>query len=297
MTNVRDKLVQVPRSQLERLAFIEARLYFLGELQRQDVARRFSVASVQASRDLSLYKHLAPSNLKYDYRARTYQPAERFNRLFNLSTENILWWLKSGLGDGLPHPAGLSVEAVESLCTPDPDMLAQATRAIYQKKILDVEYLSLSSGHKRRQIVPHSLVDSGERWHIRAFDRENERFSDFVVNRIQSARVINGEVAEHELQLADEQWGRIIQLELVPHPKIKYQVAIKADYRMKNGQLHMQCRAAIAGYLLRRWRVDCSPDSSLNFNEYHLALKDLKILGDVESASLAPGFKSSKGAA
>jgi hypothetical protein len=98
------ELLKVPRSQVERLSYIEARLYFLGELQRQDVSQRFAVASVQASRDLSLYKRLAPENLDYDYRARTYLPSASFNRIFELSTEGILWWLRSGLGDGVPHP-------------------------------------------------------------------------------------------------------------------------------------------------------------------------------------------------
>ena len=109
MTQVEKELAQAPRSQVERLAFIEARLYFLGELQRQDVAERFAVASAQASRDLSLYKQLAPKNLDYDYRERTYQPSTQFKRIFQLSTENVLWWLKSGVGDGLPNPPGLPV--------------------------------------------------------------------------------------------------------------------------------------------------------------------------------------------
>ncbi len=91
MTQVEKELAQAPRSQVERLAFIEARLYFLGELQRQNVAERFAVASAQASRDLSLYKQLAPKNLDYDYRERTYQPSTQFKRIFQLSTENVLW--------------------------------------------------------------------------------------------------------------------------------------------------------------------------------------------------------------
>ncbi|MFM7672355.1 MAG: WYL domain-containing protein, partial [Bacteroidota bacterium] len=115
MTRIEKELAQAPRSQVERLAYIEARLYFLGELQRQDVAQRFSVASVQASCDLSLYKQLAPKNLDYDYRARTYQPSDKFKRIFELSTENVLWWLKSGLGDGLPNPPGLPTESVNRL--------------------------------------------------------------------------------------------------------------------------------------------------------------------------------------
>ncbi len=184
MTQIEKELAQAPRSQVERLAFIEARLYFLGELQRQDVAQRFSVASVQASRDLSLYKQLAPKNLDYDYRARTYQPSDKFKRIFELSTENVLWWLKSGLGDGLPNPPGLPTESVNTLCIPDAEMLAQVTRAIYRRKVLEIKYLSLSSGYKARQIAPHALVDNGKRWQVRAFDRENNRFSDFVINRM-----------------------------------------------------------------------------------------------------------------
>ncbi len=38
-------LKDVPPSQVERLSFIEAR-YFLGELRRADVAKRFSRASL-----------------------------------------------------------------------------------------------------------------------------------------------------------------------------------------------------------------------------------------------------------
>ena len=63
MSQARTDLAQVPHSQVERLAYIEARLFFLGELQRQDVAHRFSIAAIQASRDLSVYKQLAPKNL------------------------------------------------------------------------------------------------------------------------------------------------------------------------------------------------------------------------------------------
>ena len=295
MTQVEKELAQAPRSQVERLAFIEARLYFLGELQRQDVAERFAVASAQASRDLSLYKQLAPKNLDYDYRERTYQPSTQFKRIFQLSTENVLWWLKSGVGDGLPNPPGLPIESVSSLCTPDVDMLAQVTRAIYRHKTLEIKYLSLSSGYKTRRIAPHALVDSGKRWHVRAFDRENNRFSDFVINRIQYAQALDEDIVEHELAAADTQWTEMVNLSLIPHPKSIHQAAIEADYQMKGRRIEVTCRAAIAGYMLRRWGVDCSTDKSLNPEEYHLALENIDSLVNVESAELAPGFRRIKG--
>jgi predicted DNA-binding transcriptional regulator YafY len=295
ITRVENELANTPRSQVERLSFIEARLYFLGELQRQDVVQRFSVASVQASRDVALYKQLAPKNLDYDYRARIYLPSGKFKRIFALSTENVLWWLKSGWGDGLPNLPGLPTESVNTICIPDADMLAQVTRAIYRRKVLEIKYLSLSSGYKSRQIAPHALVDSGNRWHVRAFDRDNNRFSDFVINRIQVAQALDEDIASHELAVADTQWSLVVRLSLIPHPKIIHQAAIEVDYRMRGRRLEVCCRAAMVGYMLRRWGVDCSVDRSLNPEEYHLALQNIESLADVESADLAPGFKRTKG--
>lgn len=293
MTWIEKELTQAPRSQLERLAYIEARLYFLGELQRQDVAQRFSVASIQASRDLSLYKQLAPKNLDYDYRARTYQPSEKFKRIFDLSTENVLWWLKSGV-NGLPTPPEFSTESVNTLCIPDAEILAQVTRAIYRRKVLEIEYISQSSGDRIHQIAPHALVDNGKKWHVRAFDRESNRFTDFVINRIQFAHVLDEDIVDREGAAADNQWSQLIPLSLIPHPKITYQAAIEADYRMKGRHIKVFCRAAVAGYMLRRWGVDCSTDSSLNPEEYHLALQNIESLATAESADLAPGYKKIK---
>jgi hypothetical protein len=284
------ELLKVPRSQVERLSYIEARLYFLGELQRQDVSQRFAVASVQASRDLSLYKRLAPENLDYDYRARTYLPSASFNRIFELSTEGILWWLRSGLGDGVPHPQGLSTASVDSLCIPDANTLASVTRAIYRKLPIEISYISLSSGSNTRQIVPHALVDSGKRWHVRAYDRKNNRFSDFVINRINGTRTLEAAIESNELPVADLQWGKVVELIIGPHPKIAHKAAVEADFRMTGGKISISCRAAVAGYLLRRWGVDCSIDNRLNSDEFHLSLLNTDSLLGVESAELAPGF-------
>jgi len=284
------KLKDVPPSQVERLSFIEARLYFLGELRRADVAKRFSRASIQASRDLALYKELAPGNLAYDFQAKTYLPAEKFKLIFGCTPERVLYWLQSGLGDGLPHPQGLPTAAVQSLSLPRLGELAIVTRAIYRRQVLEVTYLSLSSGDKRRQIVPHALVDNGQRWHVRAYDRNNNRFSDFVITRIsKAALIVAGEAARHERADADEQWNHTVELKLIPHPKLKHKGAVEADYGMRSGALLVKCRAAVAGYALRRWGVDCSQDHRLSETEFQLALANQHVLTSLDSSALAPG--------
>lgn len=282
-------LTDAPSSQVERLSFIEARLYFLGELRRQDVTSRFAVASVQASRDISVYKQLAPKNLVYDYRGKIYLPSDRFKRVFGLSTESVLWWLKSGLGDGVPHPQGFDAEAIPNLSIPASEQLAKVTRAIYRKKLLRINYLSLSSGEKSRLIAPHALVDTGLRWHVRAYDRNNCRFSDFVINRITDAQLLSDEMDVHESSENDEQWHCMVSLTLVPHPQIKHPASVMADYAMTDGRIQINCRAAMVGYFLRRWNIDATEEYSLNPAVHHLALANPKELEGVLSACLAPG--------
>lgn len=285
------KLKGVPPSQVERLSFIEARLFFLGELRRADVAKRFSGASIQASRDLAIYKELAPENLVYDFQAKRYLPGERFKLIFSHTPERVMFWLRSGLGDGLPHPQGLPTAAVESLSLPKLGELAVVTRAIFRKQVLEVTYVSLSSGKADRQIAPHALVDNGQRWHVRAYDRANARFSDFVITRISKATVVDdGETADHERAEADEQWNRTVELKLIPHPKLTHKSAVEADYGMRSGALLVKCRAAVAGYALRRWGVDCSRDHDLSGAEFQLALANHHVLSSTDSSALAPGW-------
>ena len=52
--------------QRDRLAFIELRVRFLGEVRRQDLFTRFSIQAAAATRDLATYKELMPGNIDYD---------------------------------------------------------------------------------------------------------------------------------------------------------------------------------------------------------------------------------------
>ena len=57
------------------------------------------------------------------------------------------------------------------------------------------------------------------------------------------------------------------------------------------GVLRVRVRAANAGYMLRRWTVDCSPDHNLKGLEYALWLRDPLALYGASNAQLAPGYK------
>ena len=83
----------------------------------------------------------------------------------------------------------------------------------------------------------------------------------------------------------------VSELELVPHPaNVQPPDTIEAEYGMEGGVLKFRVRAAMAGYLLRRWNVDCTDDHSLKGGEYHLWLRNRQALYGVTNLVLAPGY-------
>lgn len=281
----------VSQAQRERLAFLELRAYFTGELRRSDIESRFGVKPAAASRDLSYYREIAPDNLAYDAVTRCYRPTDRFKPVYEFRSERVLAWLLNGFGDGLELGLRQAApcEGPGQLIQPDMGILATITRSLCAKRPVRINYLSLASGAKRRDIVPVALADNGLRWHVRSFDRERQRFSDFVLTRITRVQELDGTAGEHELLGADEQWARIVDMELVPHPGARWPKAIEADYAMSDGVLRIKTRAALAGYVLRRWSIDSSPDHRMDPASHHLWLRNTPTLYGVESAALAPG--------
>ena len=129
---------------------------------------------------------------------------------------------------------------------------------------------------------------------MRGYDRRQSRFSDFVITRISDPTITDSKIKEHETRELDIQWNRIVELEIVPHPSLKHPKTIETDYAMQNGVLHVNVRAAVAGYVLRRWNVDCSEDHSLDGPDYHLWLKNRQALYGVENLIIAPGYNKNE---
>lgn len=283
------------QSQRDRLAFLELRLRYVGEFRRQDLVERFGIQAAAATRDIGQYKELGPRNLDYDTKRKVYVRADWFRPVFDFAASRVLTWLSQGFGDGEPMRVRqlVACEGSELSINLDLEMLSVLTRAIHKKTAVEISYRALSSGLTTREIVPFALADNGQRWHVRAFDRRSGNFRDFVLTRIADARSLAGTVQEHERSDQDIQWNRIAEIELVPHPaNVQHPDTIEAEYGMENGALRMRVRAAMAGYLMRRWNVDCTEDHSLKGAEYHLWLRNRQALYGVTNLVLAPGYEA-----
>lgn len=291
-------LSSLSRGQQERLSYIDFRLYFLGELRRTDVIDRFGIAPAGATRDIALYKELAPDNLFLD-NAKVYRPSSTFAPLFEHPAQRVLTALSQGFGEGigLPNKSLVRCEVPALLSQPKMSVLAPITTAINLGKAIHLWYTSVESGRSEREIVPLALVSNSVRWHVRAFDRKHREFRDFVLSRMDSPSILHeSPIAREETLESDVQWSRIIELELVRHPGYKRPEAVLLDYEMPDGVLRLKVRAAQAGYLLRLWSVDCSPDHRLKGPEFALWLRDSLALYGATNAHLAPGYEAPKAA-
>ena len=156
-----------------------------------------------------------------------------------------------------------------------------------------MKYHSFKRGAADREVIPHSLVDSGLRWHTRVFDRKTQEFRDLVISRIEAASPLpNSVIFPHEMAHADVEWNRQIDLVLAVHPGVDRPEIVQRDFGMRSGELHVTVRAAIAGYLLQQWNVDCSLDRRLDPTIHRLCLKEVHEVMGIKSVEIAPGFST-----
>lgn len=129
-------LANLSQIQSERLAYIDFRLYFLGEIGRRDLIDRFGIAPAGATLDLALYREIAPQNIEFDGSSKIYRLGQAFSPLFDHASQRVL-----------------PCESPSALSNPRMDVLAPICRAIHAKRPVAIRYHSMSSGESERAIV------------------------------------------------------------------------------------------------------------------------------------------------
>ncbi len=294
--DVMNGLEQLTHAQRERLAFLDFCLNYFGSISRAALMDRFGTGLAAATRDFAAYKSFAPDNLVLRHNNKVYERTLSFKPLFEHDPSAVLSCLANGFGNGISQPSLSSSRCIVApqLILPKIEIISALMRSIHVEKPIQCTYVSLSSGITKRELVPHSLANDGRRWHVRAYDREKTAFRDFSCSRFENIAVIDDTPHEQESRESDYQWNRWVELELIPHPSLPLPRAIELDFGMENGLLLIKTRAALAGYLLSFWNVDCSERFELNSGRHSLALKNRLTLYGVENLVIAPGYEVSK---
>ena len=265
----------------QRLQYIEVMAYYTGVVSRSDVAKAFGISDPAATKDLKLYSDLAPGNLVYTQSVFGFVPSPDFSPAFaDLSPAAVLPIIAANLAVaagpyGLESIYGLSTASLPLPARlPGKEVLAQITRAIHGYRKLRVSYRSLSDRDSResRVLEPHVLVDTGLRWHVRAYSEDTYDFRAFVLSRFLDAECLD-EPAESSAEY-DEDWVETVTLKLGPHIGLdaKKRESLLLDYGAVGEAIEVNVRRALIGYVLQRLGVDTTEDCSMNPQSHQLML-------------------------
>ncbi|WP_144821044.1 helix-turn-helix transcriptional regulator [Marinobacter piscensis] len=244
---------------LLRYRLIETIALWEGRLTTNHICHSFGIGRQQASKDINTYlRELAPGNLVYDRHLKGYVPSSDFQPVVTrghaeeyldlLARQQNLSSTFEALEVGLP--GSQVVNAPNRVVAPETmRAVVAATRAGRQ---LQASYASLSRPEAIENILePHTLVCTGNNWHLRAWCNSSREFRDFALSRFHSAPTVLRQKARHSSE-QDDDWNRSVVMVISPDHRLTeaQQNIIALDYGMENNRLDIETRAALTPYVL-----------------------------------------------
>ena len=261
-----------------RLAFVEERLFWLGEVNRMDLVRRFGVSMSQASGDIARYLALDPPGLGYDKSAKRYVAGDDFKPVLAAPAAGRFLGELRLVDLGILPAEETMLGVVPAFdATPLPErkidafVLRALMRAMREGRALDIAYQSMSRPQPvRRTIEPHALAHDGFRWHARAFDHDNGDFRDFVLGRMSKPKLAGAAMSKPK---DDTEWHGFIDIIIAPHPGLTpaQAQAISIDYGIRGPTATIAVRRALLFYALRQLGLDVKPGAR-PAQEQHIVL-------------------------
>jgi len=205
-------------------------------------------------------RELALGNLIYDRHLKGYVPAPEFRPVVTQGQASEYLDLLARQQDLSSTIEALNISLPGSVVVPEPgrviepDTMRAVVSATRQKRQLRASYLSLSRPEAVESIIePHTLVCTGNNWHLRAWCDSNREFRDFALTRFQQPPEVLRQRAQHD-QEQDRDWNREVSMVITPDSRLTdaQQLIIARDYGMHQGRLDIRTRAALAPYVLAR---------------------------------------------
>lgn len=235
-----------------QVKYILLKVYWEYEISSIDVIETFGLARAQASNYFSEVKKTCPEAIKYnaslkryvpDFKIEKYLPSNDFQEYLNTIVP-----LHSHTYNVLPNKPVMPVVLYRML-----------RKAIVLQQALTFNYHSLSSAsEKNRTVYPHSLINSGYRWHLRGWELESKRFKDFNLSRIDIDKIALFEKPDDRgLIVNDHSWNNEVAIMLIPNSGLSAEERkiVSMDFNMRDGILTLFCKEALLLYTLNSYLV------------------------------------------
>jgi predicted DNA-binding transcriptional regulator YafY len=266
---------------LRRLAWIEDRLWWHGTLRRAELAARFGISPQQASQDISMFQRLRPGFAVPVPSTKSYIRRDGEAPLF---PKDPFRWIVDERAE-----CNETVMPLERIATPArraaSAIMAALINSFETRQSLNIEYQSMSSPEPTKRVICiHHIIDTGRRYHIRAWDDLRARFADFVVGRIVTATPKPGYPWVDEI--ADRLWQETTGMMVAPGKGLSPEQtrAVERDYDMNGGQLEITVRKALVTYVAEHLGVL----DQINGTPSEGGFRELRCLNPEELAPFVP---------
>lgn len=235
---------------------IELLVHWEGSVRPSDVARYTGVTRQYASSVIKRYLEENPKQLSYDKSQKYYVADKNFTKkhISNDANEYLNWLMGYSASAVAPLPTQ-GVELPARHITPS--FMRPIVRALREKRRLEVDYSSVGNPNKEgRIIVPHHLVRTAMRWHVRAWCEKNQDYRDFVLSRFQGTPELLDKSNKDEAE--DEGWQTQVAVILAPDTRFSaaQRAVIERDFGMESGRLELITRGCLVHYLLQSLNIN-----------------------------------------
>lgn len=235
---------------------IELLVYWEGSVRPSELSHYANITRQYASRVMKEYIKNNQTKLAYEPREKHYIATEHFSPHY--ITGNASEYLNWLMGYNTSLVAPLPTQAV---ILPNrhitPTFVRPIIRALREKRRLDVDYSSIGNPDKDgRIIVPHHLVQTTLRWHVRAWCEKNQDYRDFVLSRFQGTPELLGKSNKDAAE--DIGWQTQVTVILAPDSRFNenQRAIIEREFGMEQGVLKITTRGCLVHYLLQALNIN-----------------------------------------
>jgi len=236
------------------LRVVELLLLWEGRVRNARLRAMLGVHFTTASRLVAAYRELNPGASEYEAATKSY-----------LATPSIKAFLTDGtveeylaLVDRTRTGTDPVVRVHMDLGCIDSTLFSLLHRACEDGGGVHLTHGSMRNpGRASREIWPHSLVQAGRRWHVRAWCAQSAAFRDFSLGRIRNARSLDAVRPTEANPALDTAWQTFVDFRLVAHPELsKEQQRLVQDEYFKGASTRgVTERGALLPYLVHDLRA------------------------------------------
>lgn len=250
---------ELPSQKSDRLRLMRGILAWEGSIGNTRVRELFGVGLIQASRMLREFRDNMANAVETATRTRLVVACRPKDLKVDVSLEEYLAVAKNSEA----NRAVLVDHRIDMTRIP-PHIFAMLRQAALTGAGVQVVYASMANPiPSPRTIFPHTLIQVGRRWHVRAWCEKRVEFRDFNLGRIRDAKPIASKAPRAKAD--DAEWNRTLQLHFIPHRELSpdQQMMIREEFFRGTSGHRLTVRACMAKYVIQDLRAAIAPKTQL----------------------------------